>query len=490
MSAHKARTRRLGPHFVAAAALLLSFAAKPCAASSWDRAHANGANDGFFNVVTLPAGSGSVSVPDLGTFTPGAGPVIGTDGTVYIGNEQGRLHALRANGSPFWHRDLPAGQAIKASPVITADGSIFVTSVALVRRRTTDHRTNPPTVRVTSWHESTLHRFLPGGAYPGPTPFPEQYGNFAAYKSRGIAAAPGNVVRSGDIEAVVVPVIYKAPGGHDLRLLAFAANSGAILDDVRVTHVSDTITGDWNRCDVFIFSIGCGFEHGVADELTGIPIPHPGVATFTYEGGGHPWVLASDGKAVVGYTFSPEGKFTEHIRNLGDAGALTSPPVALADAHTVIGTADGKLVFAGPSAVVLPPVAPLRRIWAAPTRTGDGRLVVVDRGPSTPYAHSGAFAVLNQNQVVMVTALPNQSMASAAASRNHVFIATTGAFLTFDSATMAPARIFPWVGGGRWPPVIGPRGHVYAMASNILFVFPAPPDPCPECAPPPGGVRQ
>ena len=37
-----------------------------------------------------------MSVPDLGTFATGAGPVIAADGTVYIGNEQGRLHALRA----------------------------------------------------------------------------------------------------------------------------------------------------------------------------------------------------------------------------------------------------------------------------------------------------------------------------------------------------------------------------------------------------------
>ena len=31
-----------------------------------------------------------------------------------------------------------------------------------------------------------------------------------------------------------------------------------------------------------------------------------------------------------------------------------------------------------------------------------------------------------------------------------------------------------WVGGGLNPPAIGPKGHVYAIASNILFVFPPP----------------
>jgi hypothetical protein len=49
---------------------------------------------------------------------------------------------------------------------------------------------------------------------------------------------------------------------------------------------------------------------------------------------------------------------------------------------------------------------------------------------------------------------------------------------------MGPAAVAPppsrkcrgsnWVGGGLNPPAIGPQGHVYAIASNILFVFPPP----------------
>jgi hypothetical protein len=484
MSKRKAQTGRIGPRVLAAAALLLPLASLP-AAAAWDRAHANGANDGFFNVETRPAGSGSVSIPNIGTFTAGAGPVIGPDGTVYVGNEQGTLYAFHANGGPFWHRQLPAGQAIKASPVVTSNGSIFVISVANVGSVMRDHRTNPPTIVDTRRTESTLHRFLPGGAYPGPTPFPEQYGNFPAFKSRGKTTAPLNIVRSGSIEAVVVPVVYKAPGGHDLRLIAFASDSGAILDDVRVTHVSDTITASQDWCDI-LMGLGCGFEHGVAHDLPGV-VPQPGVAIFTYAGGGNPWVMVSDGKAVVGYTFSQEGKFREWIRDHDGARRLTSPPVALPDAHTALATSDGKIIFSGPSQAVLPPVTGLGPLVAAPTRTGDGRVVVVQRGES---AGHGGFVVLRQNQVLLRTALPSQSIASAAASRNHVFIATAKAFFTFDAATMTQVKEFPWTGGGLWPPVIGPEGHVYAIASNILFVFPAPPRACPECATPPGGTNQ
>ncbi len=485
MGERTAPSRAIKPRLIAAVALLLPFAATPAAGqASWNRAHANAANQGFFDVDTRPAGSGSLSIPNIGTFAPGAGPAIAADGTVYIGNEQGTLYAFRPDGSPVWQRHLPAGQSIKASPIVTPNGSIFVISVATVGSLTTDHRTNPPTTVDTTRSESTLHRFLPGGAYPGPVPFPEQYGNLTGFKSRGKTTAPLNLVNSGGTEALVVPVTYKAPGGHDLRLIAFAPDSGAILDDVRVTHVSDTITTSQEWCDI-LMGLGCSFAHGVYDELYNAPPPHPGVAIFTYAGGGHPWVLVSDGKAIVGFTFSPEGKFREWFRD--DAHALTSSPVALPDAHTAIGTWDGKIIFSGPSNAALQPVTGLGPVVATPTRTRDGRLVVVERGKKDD---EGGFAVLDQNQILMRTARPGQSIASAAASRNHVFISTTNAFLTFDAATMAPVTEFPWIGGGRWTPVIGPLGHVYAMASNILFVFRAPRQSCPECATPPGGVGQ
>src|SRR6185312_8470585 len=75
-------------------------------------------------------------------------------------------------------------------------------------------------------------------------------------------------------------------------------------------------------------------------------------------------------------------------------------------------------------------------------------------------------------QIVSTASLPGQSMASAAASRTHVFVSTTGAFATYDAKTMAEVGNFPWVGGGLSPPAIGPSGRVYAIASNILFIFP------------------
>jgi len=68
--------------------------------------------------------------------------------------------------------------------------------------------------------------------------------------------------------------------------------------------------------------------------------------------------------------------------------------------------------------------------------------------------------------------LEGESMVPAVASRNHLFVSTENAFLTFDAHSLAKVAEINWAGGGMVAPSIGPTGYVYGMASNILFVFP------------------
>lgn len=58
-----------------------------------------------------------------------------------------------------------------------------------------------------------------------------------------------------------------------------------------------------------------------------------------------------------------------------------------------------------------------------------------------------------------------------AASLSYVYVATEDGLHTLDATATTVVQTFPWLGGGGWAPVIGPRGHVYAMASNVLFIF-------------------
>lgn len=49
-------------------------------------------------------------------------PAIGSDGTVYVGSANGRLYALRPDGTAKW--SFPTGAEIQSSPAITRDGTI------------------------------------------------------------------------------------------------------------------------------------------------------------------------------------------------------------------------------------------------------------------------------------------------------------------------------------------------------------------------------
>jgi hypothetical protein len=455
-------------------------------AVAWERPHSDGNNSGFVDLVTTPAGKGSKSVPGLGTFAPGAGPVIAPDGTVYLGTEQGKLIALHADGSASWTRQLPLGQAILASPAIGADGSIYVIGVT----KATDHRVDPPAVV----HQAVLYKFSPGAAQLWSAPFPPAMVLGKALGT-GFTSAPPNIWRFGGAEAIMVPAVFKDVGRHHIRLLAFSTE-GAILDDEKVSTVvydvsGASFVGDYQVPDWYVVAcgstlIGCilpgwmpPFErtNGVANAADSLPRssvpPFPGAAIFSFAGGGVPWVIVADQyHDIVGYTFHIPQGLIETIRVHDESRRLVSAPMVLPDGHTLVAGGDtnaSTIVFAGPNMNKLPPVTGLGPIAAAPTRTKNGMVVVVESGTGV--------SVLNGGKRVSHVDFTGQSIASAAASRTYVFVSTASGLHTYDADAQLELANFPWLGGGVSPPAIGPDGRVYAIASNILFIFPGPGGP-------------
>ena len=53
-------------------------------------------------------------------------PVVGPDGTIYIGSEDHSLYAVNSDGSQKWH--FQTGGAIHSSPAIAGDGTVYVGS--------------------------------------------------------------------------------------------------------------------------------------------------------------------------------------------------------------------------------------------------------------------------------------------------------------------------------------------------------------------------
>lgn len=449
------------------AGLLLSLL--PGTGWCWETAHGPPDSTGFVDVATMPAGKGSVSVPGLGTFWPGAGPAIAPDGTVYLGTTQGTVIALHPDGKAFWSRDVTPGEAIIASPAVGSDGSVYVIGV-----KASDNRDVA--------HTSTLHRFTGSGGWVAQMPFPD-HGQLGP-----LAIAPPNIGRFGGAEAIIVPVLYphKYSGGHVVRLIAFSTD-GRVLDDKAIYSITPPVGGGagWETWE-FAF---CFFPPGLGcylrpldfnpregpGPLIDVP-PFPGVAVVPAAGGSSLVVVSDHHSDVIGY-LTTNGRFTESFRFHQNGFFVNTPPI-LPGNRVVVGSQKaedddyGVPRRTGPARLALMVLDRDRTAfingvglsYAAPTRLPDGRIALVGT--------HGQVTIVSGTQIAAKLQAPGRSIASAAASRTHLYVAAEDGFVTYDAATLAEVSRVDWVGGGLNPPAIGPKGHVYAIASDILFVFP------------------
>lgn len=433
--------------------------------ADWPTAHGTPDNAGLARVDTRAAVTPTAFV-DVGQVAPGANPVTGPDGTLYIGNLAGELVALHPDGTPYWRRKLnPEHGPIFASPAVGADGSIYIVSSMSYL----DHRSGTPV----SVHAVFLHKFLSGGAWAFSKTFPKA--TLYPFTDGGATTAPPNIWRWNGTEAIMVPVVYRALGRSELRIIAFST-SGIVIGDRRVTvqvyDTSGTTTiflqtiVDW-FVDCFtegLTCIGLDFGFPLPGGLPDAGWPQPGVAIWD-SGQGSPYVWVADSiRNTVAYKFDPPTGFVEIYRSTDAKERLSSPPVALENLVAVVGTEEACLRFERENSSVCGSGSP---ITAAPTRLANGRLVAI--------ARNGNMSMTEGHSLVLERRLNGESIASAAASCTHLFVSSTRELVTFDATSMMPVARFAWTGGGRHAPIIGPSGQIYAMTKFGLFVFAPPP---------------
>lgn len=88
-----------------------------------------GCSDGFLYCLdTLGALKWQYPGPDSGTGDAfNASPAVGTDGVIYIGNEDGKLFAINSNGSKKWEFTVAGGNEFNSSAALNeADGRLYV----------------------------------------------------------------------------------------------------------------------------------------------------------------------------------------------------------------------------------------------------------------------------------------------------------------------------------------------------------------------------
>jgi hypothetical protein len=96
----------------------------------------------------------------------------------------------------------------------------------------------------------------------------------------------------------------------------------------------------------------------------------------------------------------------------------------------------------------------------------DGRVLVVNK--------YGELYGIKDGVVIAPLELQGRTIARPAASKSHVFVATTDYLYTLNATATSEIARFPWTAAGVWSPAVGPQGRVYAMAAHILFIFPGP----------------
>jgi hypothetical protein len=410
-------------------------------------------NSGYVDVVTKPAGAGSLSVPELGSFSALAGPTVVSDGTVLLGTEQGRVIALHADGSPYWDRELPGHAAITTSPVVGLDFSVYAVGLTSTR----DHRGGSTVIR----RRARVYRFGRDG-----TPLPDSTTRLPTVEEEGpVSVGQPAVYYHGSDVAIMLPAHYRTGTGTELHLLALAPSGGVMADWSVAHHIDQDVIGGWGDW-------GVGFTHG--ELATPAPVPLAGIAIRSDAHGGTPRIVLVDAfdrrirsfYFCVGDQCAPQAPgFHEMTPTITASRDLFSAPMIGIDDHSVVGARDG-VAFGGPAQNAPGPIAVGDKVVATSTMMMDGSVVVVTVG--------GEVVRLREHAIASRLPLTGITMARAATSRTHTFVATSNALYTLDTSAAASVLRFSWVGGGVWPPVIGPYGHVYAMASDILFVFPPP----------------
>jgi hypothetical protein len=445
--------------------------------AAWEVHNGDPTNSGFANVDTAPATLNNLKLFRGPTFL--TAPVVAQDGTAYVGTRDGWLFAIKPDATVKWQRDImPKGHQIYAAPAIAGDGSIFVLSSL----RYSDHSSGQSQERF----EATLHHFSAGGAYLGATPFPDRFQGPATW------AAP-NIVRVGSDEAIVVPALYpnRVTAGYEVRLLAFSvAAVPEVIADTKVRTFVPTVSGGPVREDSWVCRspipvlnyLTClglaasGFDGASPRPVRGrILPPLPAVAVFTPHAGAAPHVLVSDAdKSLVDFTFSFANGFTL-VSDTKTSGYVRSSPMVMPGGQRVLGLQNviegdyeigeqsgphGLVYLGGPNTPVLRPVVAQAPVYATPVRTINGAIVVVEPGKG--------IAVLTQFGKI-VSRVPIADALSAVASRTHIFVAAPSALRTLDASSLAEVGRGSGSGGGL---AIAPDGHVYAVAKNVLFIFP------------------
>jgi outer membrane protein assembly factor BamB len=330
---------------------------------------------------------------DLWTFD-GAGsgaPAMGPDGTVYVPVYRGsknsprwRLAALKPDGSIGWEYETGYG-SITATPVVGRDGTVYIGSVDFGSPELVLHAIRPDGelrwkydagawittgVAITSddqvivaCQDGTVHAVAPDGSlvwkhtldHPiHAAPVIGQDGAIYVLARQANMFAPANLVALHPDGTIRWTMTFPNHGDTDLRDSPAIGPDGAIYvgsRDGQVLAVNLDGTVRWSAT--------------VGSVTRGSPVLDTGAAVYT----GSPWLPPQPFAAL-----SPDGSTRW---SYAPGGAVWGGAAIGADGHAYVAATDGTVYALGPNGDLAWEVATLTEFRASPLLTPDGTLYVV-----------------------------------------------------------------------------------------------------------------
>jgi hypothetical protein len=438
----------------------------------WNQLGGNAAGSGFRLVNSTVANAWKWEFGSIGE-SGTRSPVIGPDGTIFVGNGGGELIAIQPTGYARWRITIGGPSLGVQTPAVADDGVIYC--VCTPPPTVTDHRTSGerglPSFVVAVLPDGTVRWRVPIRSLPdlsGST-----HGVFLGAPR--IVSGPQGVARIVFVLRYELMVQYPEIGGVGpsfVLALAIVDERGRFLLFNRYEEQKLFVDahGGGGFGDIFGASLGDEPEHGLvkgAQPCLDTPV------VFGSFPAREPWTIVTHGQRGL-YKFS----WSEA------EGALTRAPelFPLAKSYPAPAAFPNGLMTGGSvnSATLIDPETLTQHV---PQATSLGGRSTVAGGLRQMYfvVRSGTLLAVDSNGSIWKRRnLRGGSVAFPAVSANHVHVATTEGLETF-SLDLEPVAFRKNGLAGYSSPAIGPDGTVYMIGGQRLFaVFDANTPPFPR----------